>query len=45
MDGANHDASNINPPAVPANISETNDQTIQMPLIGRRKGKQDGDDR
>jgi capsular polysaccharide biosynthesis protein/MinD-like ATPase involved in chromosome partitioning or flagellar assembly len=44
-DGANHDASNINPPAVPANISETNDQTIQMPLIGRRKGKQDGDDR
>ena len=42
--GANHDASNINPPAVPANIFNTNDQTIQLPLLGRRKGKQGGDD-
>ena len=42
--GANHGPSNINPPAVLANISNTNDQTIQLPLLGRRKGKQGGDD-
>ena len=43
-DGANYGANNINPPVVPANISDTNDQTIQLPLLGRRKGKQGGDD-